>query len=147
MAEDALTRARIEVIRNYFRRVDARDPSLLDLFADDVEFFFPKFGPARGKEALVTFGERMTRHLASLEHDIDGLNFIVAGDTIAVEGKEWGVTQAGVQWPDGAVSQGLFCNVFEFDGLLIRRTYIYVDPDFTSEDLDRARILRGEVAA
>jgi hypothetical protein len=71
------------------------------------------------------FGERLAKHLASVEHGIDSLNVIVAGDTIAVEGKEWGVTQAGIRWPDGAVSQGLFCNVFEFDRLLIRRTSIH----------------------
>lgn len=140
---ESLAASRIETIRTYFRRVDARDPALMDLFTDDVEFFFPKFGVARGKAAVAEFGARLARYLDSLEHDIDGLNFIVAGDTIAVEGREWGLTTDGVRWPDGVISQGRFCNVFEFRDHLISRTYTYVDPDFTSADHDRVRALRG----
>ena len=34
-----------------------------------------------------------------------------------------------------------------FTGTLIRSIHIYVDPDFTSADRDRIRILRGEAAA
>ncbi|WP_017748448.1 hypothetical protein [Scytonema hofmannii] len=53
------------------------------------------------------------------------------------------MTRSGVALPDGIVSQGLFCNVFEFDGVLIRRMHIYVDPDFTSADRDRIDIFQG----
>lgn len=142
MSKD-LTESRLETIRTYFRRVDARDPALLELFTDDVEFFFPKFGAARGKAAIVEFGARLGRFLDTLEHDIDGLKFIVAGDVIAVEGREWGTMKNGVRWPDENISQGRFCNVFVFEGSLISRTYIYVDPDFTSEDRERIHLLRG----
>ncbi len=135
---------RIEAIRTYFRKVDAGDPTILDLFTEDLQMYFPKFGLARGKRALVTFAERMGANLATIGHDIDGLTFHVSGDTIVVEGREWGTTRDGRAWPDGAVSQGLFCSVFEFDGPLIRRMHIYVDPDFTSSDHDRIRTLRSE---
>ncbi|VFR21492.1 hypothetical protein ISE1_3756 [plant metagenome] len=135
--------ARIETVRDYFRKVDAKDPALLDLFTEDVEFFFPKFGPARGKAALARFAERIAQDAATLTHDIDGLVFTVDGDRIAVEGHEWGVTADGRSWPDGEVSQGRFANVFEFDGPLIRRTSIYVDPDVTSEDGRRVALYRG----
>lgn len=143
MAQDAQASLRLETLRTYFRRVDAADPALMDLFTDDVEFFFPKFGAARGKAAIAAFGQRMAAHLAEIGHDIEGLNFIVAGDRIAVEGREWGVTHAGRRWPDGVVSQGRFCGVFEFAGAFISRISIYVDPDFASEDKDRIDILRG----
>lgn len=86
----------------------------------------------------------MTTELENLEHDIGGFNYIVSGNSIVVEGTERGVTRNGVHWPDGVVSQGRFCSVFEFDGVFIRRMHIYVDPDFTSEDQDRIRILRRE---
>lgn len=138
----AMRDVRIEAIRTYFRRVDDRDPALLDLFTDDVQFYFPKFGMATGKAELARFGERLARELRSLAHDIDGLIFTVDGKRIAVEGKEWGITTAGEKWPDGEISQGRFCNVFEFDGPLISRTYIYVDPDFTSADQPRLQRYR-----
>ncbi|MCL2892643.1 nuclear transport factor 2 family protein [Brenneria tiliae] len=138
--------ARIETVREYFRKVDAKDPALLDLFTEDVEFFFPKFGAARGKAALQRFAERIARDAAQLTHDIDGLIFTVDGDRIAVEGREWGVTADGRSWPDGEISQGRFANVFEFDGPLIKRTFIYVDPDMTNEDRRRVALYRGEQA-
>jgi ketosteroid isomerase-like protein len=71
----------------------------------------------------------------------------VDGDRIAVEGREWGVTADGRAWPDGEISQGRFANVFEFDGPLIKRTFIYVDPDVTSEDRRRVALYRGEAPA
>jgi ketosteroid isomerase-like protein len=142
-----LTEARLKVIDAYFRGADSRDPAFLDLFTEDVELFFPKFGLTRGKAAVAEFGARLATELESLEHDIPRLRTIVAGDTIVVEGTEAGVTRSGLRWPDGVVSQGRFCDVFEFAGTLIRSVHIYVDPDFTSADRNRIRILRGEAAA
>lgn len=136
---------RLETINTYFKKVDARDPAVFDLFTDDVQMFFPKFGLAHGKAALVKFEEAMTSELESLEHHFDAFNYIVSGNVIVVEGTERGVTRNGVHWPDGIVSEGRFCSVFEFDGPLIRRMHIYVDPDFTSADQDRIRMFRGEV--
>lgn len=138
--------ARIETVRDYFRKVDAKDPALLDLFTEDVEFFFPKFGTARGKAALQRFAERIARDAAQLTHDIDGLIFTVQGDRIVAEGREWGVTADGRSWPDGEISQGRFANVFEFDGALIKRTFIYVDPDMTNEDSRRVALYHGAQA-
>lgn len=137
---------RIETVDAYFRKVDAWDASVLDLCTEDIQLFFPKFGLAHGKAAVAEFSRRLTRELESLEHDIDGFHHIAAGDFVVVEGTERGVTRAGIRWPDGVVSQGRFCNVFEFDGPLIRRVHIYVDPDYTSADQDRIRILRGDRA-
>ena len=134
---------RVERIRDYFRQVDARDPRLPEMFTDDVQFFFPKFGSGRGKAALAQFGAHIGAHLDRLEHDIDGLVFTVDGDRIAVEGVERGVTRTGQAWPDGVVSEGRFCNVFEFDGLLISRAHIYVDPDFVGADTHTLGLYRG----
>ncbi|QCI67031.1 nuclear transport factor 2 family protein [Phreatobacter stygius] len=143
MAENSRDSERIAIIRSYFRKIDERDPSFFDDVAEDVQLFFPKFGIGHGKAALALFGERLGSDLESLSHDIDGFNVIVAGDTIVVEGQESGVTRAGLRWPDGVVSEGRFCNVFEFDGLKIRRIHIYVDPDFTNSHDERVRLLRG----
>jgi hypothetical protein len=45
---DPQTKSRLEIIRSYFKRVDERDPTFLDLFTDYVEFSSPKFGSALG---------------------------------------------------------------------------------------------------
>jgi len=144
---DALSDERINRIRDYFRRVDERDPRLTDLFTDDVRFFFPKFGSGQGKAVLAQFGARIGAHLDRIEHDINGLTFTIDGSRIAVEGRERGLTHAGVTWPDGVISEGRFCNVFEFEGLLISRTHIYVDPDFTSSDAVTAALYRDASTA
>lgn len=129
---------RHEIIRQYFRYVDAGDARIMDLYTDDVELLFPKFGRVRGKGEMARFGAKMSAMLGRLEHDIEGLHFIDAGNTIVVEGREWGEMADGTRFPDGKISNGLFCNVFEFDGDLISAVRIYVDPDFPN--LDQARI-------
>jgi len=136
--------ARIEAVIAYFQKVDAGDPNYLDLFTDDVQFFFPKFGIAHGKAALMTFGRRIGSTLKSIKHDIENFNYISSGNHVVVEGTENGVTRSGIHWPDGKISQGRFCNVFEFEGSLIRRVHIYVDPDFTNSDHDRIRVFNGD---
>lgn len=79
--------------------------------------------------------------LARLEHDIEGLRFIEAWDTIVVEGREWGEMADGKPFPDDKISHGRFCNVFEFRGDLISAVRIYVDPDFPGRDTERIRAL------
>ncbi|WNZ25804.1 nuclear transport factor 2 family protein [Leptolyngbya sp. NK1-12] len=144
MTTDIDVNARKEVVKTYFRRVNARNHTVFDLFTDDVQMFFPKFGLAHGKISLVKFAEIMTNYLEHIEHDVEKFNYIVSGNSVVVEGTERGVTRQGIQWPDGLISQGRFCSVFEFDGTLIRRMHIYVDPDFTSADQDRIRVFQGE---
>jgi hypothetical protein len=36
---DSQTKSRLEIIKSYFKRVDERDPTFLDIFTDNVEFF------------------------------------------------------------------------------------------------------------
>lgn len=142
---ETLDQQRIAVIRRYFEMVDRKDPALLELFADDVTFFFPKFGTAHGRAAIARFGTLIAADAASLTHDIVGLSFIVDGDRIAVEGRESGITADGRKWPDGEASEGRFASVFEFDGALIRRTSIYVDPDFVGDDRERLARYRRSI--
>jgi len=141
--EGAATTGHRETVVTYFRKVGAGDPSVLDLFTEDLRFFCPKFGVARGKAALVRFAEVMAGELGRIEHSIDDFHYIECGDFVVVEGREKGVTRKGVSWPDNVVSEGRFCSVFEFRGALILRMHIYVDPDFTSSDLERVRLFRG----
>lgn len=132
---------RTEIVREYFCRVDAGDPTLIDLYTDDVELYFPKFGFGRGIDDMVDFAQRIGADLGSLTHDIDGLEFVVAGDRVVVEGAERGTTADGTPWPDGRVSTGRFCNVFTFRGLLISSVRIYTDPDFASTHREKVEQL------
>jgi len=140
---DELTKRRIAITTLYFEKVDNGDPTVLDLLVDDIQFFFPKGGVQKGKEAWVEFVQYFGSYLTSIKHDFSSFNYFVQGDHIVVEGKESGVMSNGVAWPDGKISQGLFCNVFEFEGELIKRLHVYVDPDFASADEDRVMALRG----
>jgi len=135
--------AKVQAVISYFEKVDAGDASFLGLFDDNVEFFFPKFGTTRGKDSLIAFAGKMGASLGSIWHDIPGFNFIVSGQTVVVEGQEGGTMKDGTTWPDGDVSQGRFCSVFEFSGDLITRMYIYADPDYPGHDAERISVLHG----
>lgn len=144
LTQQAINDKRVAITTSYFEKIDAGDPTVLDLMKDDVQFFFPKGGVRKGKDEWIKFGEFFGKSLKSIEHDMAGFNYIVQGDFVVVEGREKGVMADGKAWPDGKISQGLFCNVFEFDGEMIKRLHVYVDPDFASEDANRIKVLRGE---
>lgn len=137
MTPKQLAELRIGRAMAYFRKVDASDPTLLELMTDDVQFFFPKFGVGYGKDAFAECARGFQSALKSIEHDFGRMSIITSGDHVIVEGFEKGVTAEGVAWPDPAKSEGRYCNVFEFRGPLIKRVHIYVDPDFTSSDESR----------
>ena len=141
MSDTLLTNSKIKLILQYFEKVDRGDESYLDLFTDDVKFFFPKFGTSEGVESIASFASKMGTYLKSIKHDIDSFNFIIEGNTVVVEGVERGTMADGTPWPDGKISQGRFCSVFEFTDELISRMYIYVDPDYASKDKKRVKIL------
>jgi len=141
MSDSDFNDARIQAVITYFKKVDSGDASYLDLFDESVKFFFPKFGTTQDKDSLIAFGERIGSSLGSIWHDIDNFNIIVSGQTVVVEGQEGGTMKDGTVWPDKQVSQGRFCSVFEFTGKLITRMYVYVDPDFPSNDTERILVL------
>lgn len=124
-----------------FQYIDHRDSRVLELYTEDVELLFPKFGRHHGKEAIKIFAERLSKMLNYLKHDIENLIFLDAGDKVVVEGREWGEMTDGTRFPDGKISQGLFCNIFEFRNELICSVRIYVDPDFSSLDHERIKAL------
>lgn len=128
---------RIERIKDYFRKGDVGDTSILDMFTDDVEIYFPKFGTRVGKEAVGAFVQGLLGTVESLRHHVDDYTYIPAGDVVVVEGWESGVTRDGGTWPAKGLTDGRFCNVFRFRGEKICQVHIYVDPDFTGKDTDR----------
>lgn len=144
MAEQsAIFAKRVAITTTYFEGIDNGDLTVIDLMSDDIEFCFPKLGVRKGKEELKRFIEWIGKNLNYIKHDISGFNYISQGNHLVVEGREKGETADGELWPDGDISQGLFCSLFEFEGEFIKRMFIYVDPDFTSRDTDRVKALRS----
>ncbi|MFF1542191.1 nuclear transport factor 2 family protein [Streptomyces sp. NPDC058291] len=127
-----IQKLREEIAVNYFRMVDAGDPAVIDVFTEDAQMFYPKFGIARGKAQIGAFAQGLGREITSLEHEIESFTVLTSGSYVIVEGAERGTTMSGVDFPDGVSSFGLFCNVFEFEDELIKRIHIYVDPDFAN---------------
>ncbi|MCD9616987.1 nuclear transport factor 2 family protein [Chryseobacterium gleum] len=129
----------------YFKKVDEGqfDEEYFNLYTDDVEMYYPKFGFEKGKNGIMNFGKVMGAHLQSLSHDIDNFKYVISDHSIVVEGTERGITRSGKEWPDYKTSHGKFCNVFEFEDEFIKRIHVYVDPDFTSEDADRVNIFKN----
>ncbi|MBS0971390.1 ketosteroid isomerase [Chimaeribacter arupi] len=137
MTETERQHARFEVIKTYYSKLDAQDATLLDLFSDDVALFFPKYGSSRGKTELGNLGKRLVRQVERFKHDIDNFRYICQGDVMVIEGGVKGVMQNGDRFPVGDEEFNLFCTVFEFDGDLISRMHIYIDPDYSHEDTRR----------
>jgi ketosteroid isomerase-like protein len=137
MSSTSEAAGRIALIKEYFRRGDAGDPAILDMFTDDVELRFPKFGQRSGKAAVAAFAQGLLGQLKSLKHYPDDYTYIADGDFVVAEGWETGELKDGSPWPVAGRSDGKFCNVFRFRGRLISHLHIYVDPDFTGDDAAR----------
>ncbi len=87
--------------------------SILDLFADDAQVFFPKWGLATGKKQIGQLFTDFGGLLRSILHDYASFNWIMTGtDTFAVEGTSAGVHQDG-SWRAGVTHAGRWCDVFE----------------------------------
>lgn len=133
----ALTsKLRVEALREYYRRLDA-GLDVFDLFTEDFEFYFPKFGIGRGRRDFELLLKGLLGSLRTLAHDLEALRFSEGTSGVTVEGKTRGLTARGVSWQGGASPGGRFASVFEFDGHLISRMHIYLDPDYGGADRDR----------
>jgi ketosteroid isomerase-like protein len=128
----------VETTKEYFRRSDAQDPRLVDLFHKDLQFYFPKFGIGRGPESVMKMVAGFAGDLEAIEHDFSKYLFIARDPFVVVEGTTKG-RMHGVSWEAGVTPAGRFCNVFEFRDGLIARCHVYLDPDYASEDQPRFR--------
>lgn len=129
---------KIAIANQYFRLADQGSPEILDLFHQDVELYFPKFGFGFGKESFLEMVRGFEGSLESILHDYGNMNFMPSGDFLIVEGTSKG-TLNGKSWEGGKTSGGRFCNVFKFQDNLIISVRVYLDPDYTGEDEARFR--------
>jgi ketosteroid isomerase-like protein len=128
----------VAAVKEYFARGDAGRPDMLDSFADDFQFFFPKFGIGRGKAEFAEFVSGLIGSLKSIAHDIEAMKFFEGSNFVVVEGTTEGIYGDATTWSGGRTPGGRFCSMFEFrDDGLISRMHIYLDPDYSSKDADR----------
>jgi hypothetical protein len=78
------------LIKQYFVKGDAGDPTILDLFTEDVEIRFPKFGTRSGKAAIPLFVQGLLGAVESLTHYPDQYTYLAVGNVVVVEGWESG---------------------------------------------------------
>src|SRR5712672_2802024 len=93
----------VAIAKEYFARLDSRSPTLLDLFTEDAQIFFPKFGIGRGRTAILEAmsGVGGRGGVQSVEHASDSFVYIASGNLLAVEGTTRGVLKNGVRWAAG----------------------------------------------
>jgi hypothetical protein len=137
MDETVSTSTLIQLAAEYFRRGDAGHANIVDLFTEDVEIYFPKFGIRRGKTAFFELATGLFSTLKSIAHDQKRLSYMASETNVIVEGTTQGELRNGTKWEGGKTPGGRFCSIFEFSGHLISRMYIYLDPDYGSADRDR----------
>lgn len=113
--------------------------SILDLFADDAQVFFPKWGIARGKDEIGKLFGDVGSTLTSIVHHYYEFTWVFSGsDLVVAEGTSHGdhrdgPFRAGV--PESGA--GRWCDVFEIRDWKICRVFIYLDPDYASQDTAR----------
>jgi ketosteroid isomerase-like protein len=129
---------KIDTAREYLVRLDQGRPDILDLFHEDAEIYFPKFGFGQGRQSFVEMVKGFEGSMESIRHDYDRLVFLPSGDHLVVEGTSRG-KMSGKSWEGGKTPGGRFCNVFTFRNGRISSLHIYLDPDYLGEDAPRFR--------
>jgi len=111
--------------------------SILDLFADDAQVSFPKWGIATGKEQIGRLFTDVGETIKSILHDYATFNWVMTGtDVLACEGTSSGEHRDGA-WRAGVTHAGRWCDVFEVRDFKIQRCFIYLDPDYAGLDTER----------
>ncbi len=111
--------------------------SILDVFADDAQVYFPKWGLATGKEQVGQLFTDVGGTIEAIRHDYANFNWIMTGtDMFAVEGTSYGEHRDG-EWRGGVGHSGRWCDVFEVRDFVIHRCFIYLDPDYAGKDTER----------
>ena len=110
---------------------------ILDLFAEDAQVYFPKWGLASGRDQIGRLFGDVGGTLKGIVHDYAAFNWVMSGtDTFACEGTSHGEPRDG-EWRAGVTHAGRWCDVFEVRDSLIQRCFIYLDPDYAGLDTDR----------
>jgi hypothetical protein len=69
--------------------------SILDLFAEDAQVYFPKWGLANGKKEIGKLFGDVGGTITSIVHHYSHFNWVIAGDTVVCEGTSHGEHRDG----------------------------------------------------
>ena len=116
--------------------------SILDLFAEDAQVYFPKWGLANGKEEIGQMFGDIGSTLKSILHHYSHFNYIFSGSELVVSE---GPAKANIATGHGGPARprrgaGRWCDVFEIRDWKIQRCFIYLDPDYAGKD---TAVIRG----
>ena len=75
-------------------RADQGRPDILELFQEDAEIYFPKFGFGFGRQSFFEMVKGFEGSLEHIRHDYDAFTFIPSGDYLVVEGTSQGKMSA-----------------------------------------------------
>jgi hypothetical protein len=103
-------REKIKIAREYVMRADQGRPDVLELFHEDAEIYFPKFG--FGRNSFLEKVKGFEGVLEFIRHDYDRLDFIPSADYLIAEGTSQG-RMSGKSWAGGETPGGRFCSVFK----------------------------------
>jgi ketosteroid isomerase-like protein len=119
--------------------------SIFDLFADDAQLYFPKWGIATGKDEMSRLFEEVGATVKFVRHDYSQINWVFSGsDTIVAEGTSHGEHRDGPFRTGVPEWAGRWCDVFEIRDWQIHRLFVYLDPDYAGRDLGRYPWLQAE---
>lgn len=136
IAPDMTTEQRKAVALEYLKRLD-RGQDFFELFDENVQFYFPKVGLSDGIDALRDGFAKVGSLLKGIKHDYAYFNYVVAGDTVVIEGTSSGQAADGTEFRAGVTHAGRWCDVFEIRGGKIHRLFVYLDPDYAGADTER----------
>ena len=125
---DKLSDARyIELATQFLATLDSMG-NVFALMTETVAFDFPKWGTARGTAEVGAFFQALGSYVAAVRHPPETFRFLVGDRRVAVEGRSAGRLQNGKTWESAR-----FVVVYDFEGELISRVAIYLDPDYADE--------------
>jgi ketosteroid isomerase-like protein len=124
------------VALEYFRRLDAGE-DMSDLFSENSQIYFPKWGVARGRSEIERMWSEVGVLYRSIRHFTEYLNFVIGEHVMFVEGLSDGVAGDGTVWAGGETHAGRWCDAMEIRDGRIERLYIYLDPDYAGADTER----------
>ncbi len=149
MTDEQRKSVAIEYLKAFDRGGKTSDGrGILDLFADDAQVYFPKWGVASGKEQIGKLFGDVGGTLKSIEHHYAEFNWVFSGsDLLVCEGTSHGEHRDG-SWRAGVPDWGAgrWCDVFEIRDFLFQRVFIYLDPDYAGQDTARYPWLDGETS-
>ena len=111
--------------------------SILDLFAEDAQVYFPKWGLATGKSSIGQLFTDVGGTITSIVHHYSHFNWVFSGDVVVCEGTSHGEHRDGPAGRGPRVGACRWCDVFEIRDWKIQRCFIYLDPDYASKDTQR----------